>query len=231
MVLCYNLEKMSELGKIEKPSAESYKEGRKLYLVPLIYRAEEIESEYVVLFDKYWSQVEAQITNLESKLGPVRHIFHELVVSSGEGALNIVKELNEKVYGITKGKIEKGAELEATEDGEILTEFMDWSRCLSINLQNPRIISKIYDFYQESARKRLEFITKQIDGKIKANETAILFIREGIGIQFPADIQVFYVSPPALDELKRWLRDQQLKATQEKQTEAKPEPGTPSQPG
>ena len=34
-----------------------------------------------------------------------------------------------------------------------------------------------------------------------------MFIREGHQVQFPSDIQVFYVAPPALDEIKRWLRD------------------------
>jgi hypothetical protein len=34
---------------------------------------------------------------------------------------------------------------------------------------------------------------------------------EGHKVQFPSDIQVFYVSPPALDDLKRWMRDYEAK--------------------
>jgi hypothetical protein len=37
---------------------------------------------------------------------------------------------------------------------------------------------------------------------------AILFIMEGHMIQFPQDIEVFSVAPPALDEIHRWMRDQ-----------------------
>ena len=35
----------------------------------------------------------------------------------------------------------------------------------------------------------------------------MLFIREDHGVQFPSDVQIFYVAPPALDRLKRWIED------------------------
>ncbi len=31
-------------------------------------------------------------------------------------------------------------------------------------------------------------------------------MREGHQVQFPTDIEVFYVAPPGLDEIKRWIR-------------------------
>jgi hypothetical protein len=34
---------------------------------------------------------------------------------------------------------------------------------------------------------------------------------EGHALHFPEDIQVFYIAPPALDEIRRWLRDQEAK--------------------
>ena len=63
------------------------------------------------------------------------------------------------------------------------------------------------EFYIEASRKRYEHITKRIDETLKANEIAILFIREGHLVQFPEDVEVFSVSPPTLDEIRRWLRD------------------------
>ena len=36
-------------------------------------------------------------------------------------------------------------------------------------------------------------------------------------LQFPRDIQVFYVAPPALDEIHRWLRDQQERERRQQQ--------------
>ena len=34
-------------------------------------------------------------------------------------------------------------------------------------------------------------------------------MREGHQVQFPVDIQVFYVAPPGLDEIKRWVRERE----------------------
>jgi hypothetical protein len=39
----------------------------------------------------------------------------------------------------------------------------------------------------------------------------LLFIREGHLVQFPPDIDVFSVAPPALDEIHRWARDRAAK--------------------
>ena len=60
-----------ELGKIEKPAAEEYKEGRKLFFIPLIYRGVESPDDYLIKFNKYWEQVIKQIAELETKLGIV----------------------------------------------------------------------------------------------------------------------------------------------------------------
>jgi len=56
---------------------------------------------------------------------------------------------------------------------------------------------------------------------LKADETAILFIREGHAVQFPQDIEVFSVAPPALDEIRRWLRDRT--AAKESEADSQPE--------
>jgi hypothetical protein len=40
-------------------------------------------------------------------------------------------------------------------------------------------------------------------------------MRENHEVQFPPDIQVFYIAPPALDEMKRWLRERQGKPENE----------------
>jgi hypothetical protein len=34
-----------------------------------------------------------------------------------------------------------------------------------------------------------------------------LIINERHQVQFPADVDVFYVAPPALDQFRRWLDD------------------------
>jgi hypothetical protein len=54
-------------------------------------------------------------------------------------------------------------------------------------------------------------LAKKIDETLKPDEIGILIMRENHQMQFSADIQVFYVAPPALDEIKRWLRDREGK--------------------
>ncbi len=201
-----------ELGKIEKPPVENFKKGRKLIFVPVIYPAEGLPEEYLEKFNQYWEQVNKHIVDLTSKLGEVNAIFHELIAISGEDGVASLKDLDNQGYKISKTCIENKARFEALEDADLLTEFMDWSRCLVIGLQNPKVIAKIYDLYMEAGKKRNEAITKKIDATLKKNEIGIILMRENHQVQFPPDIQVFYVSPPALDDIKRWLRDREKKA-------------------
>ncbi|MFC2019446.1 hypothetical protein ACFLU4_05805 [Chloroflexota bacterium] len=206
-----------ELGKIEKPAAAEFKQGRKLCFIPIIYCPGEPPGGYRERFDRYWEQVTAQVADLELKLGKVSRIYHELVIAGGEEGLKAIKELNDKSYQVVKERTDKGARLEATEGEDVLTEFLDWSRCLAIGLQNQRVFTTVYESYSEAGRKRSAHIIKQIDGTLMADEMGILLMREGHRLQFPPDIEVFYVTPPALDEIKRWLRD----------SEAKPREDTP----
>ena len=204
-----------ELGKIEKPSAEKFIKGRKLYFVPLVYCGQESPDEYRDKYNSYWEQVEKQIAALEVKLGSVNRIFHELIPVDGEDGCAAVKDLNEKSYHITKVYLDKGARFESLEEGDLLAELMDWSQCLATGLQNQKVLARVYGFYMEVNKKRNEYLSRRIDESLGEDETGVLFMREGHQIQFPAGIQVFYVAPPALDDLKRWLRDLEAKPQQE----------------
>ncbi len=210
-----------ELGKIEKPSVEEFRKGRKLYFVPLIYRGQEFPDDYLKKFNRYWNQVEDKMSALELKLGKVNKIYHELIPASGEDGIKTVKELNDKSYEIIKNRLDKGAQLEAAEESALLTELMDWSRCLAVGLQSQKVFTTVYESYTEISKKRNEYIARQIDETLKADEIGILFMREGHEVQFPEDIQVFYIAPPALDEIGRWLRDREGKqpTKQEKEDE------------
>lgn len=204
-----------ELGKIEKPPVEKFKKGRKLYFIPLIYGGKDLPEDYLEKFNKYWEQVEKQVAELGEKLGEVRRVYHELVAVSGDEGSKAVKELSERSYKIVQACLGKKAKLEAVEDGDILSEFMDWSRCLIIGLQNPKVVSKVYDSYVEIGKKRNEYIARKIDKTLEENEIGVLFMGENHQVQFPSDIQIFYVAPPALDEIKRWLREREGKPSQE----------------
>jgi hypothetical protein len=204
-----------ELGKIEKPAVSSFKKGRKLFFVPVIYSNEVAAEGYKQNLTKYWEQIVKQLDELSLKLGQVNKIYHELIDAAGEKGAETMKELNESSYNLTKSLTDKKALLEALEDTDLLTEFMDWSRCLMIGLQNPKVMTKVYEAYVDTGKKRNEQITKIIDETLKENEIGVLMMRENHQVQFPPDIQIFYVSPPALDEIKRWLREQDRKIEKE----------------
>jgi hypothetical protein len=204
-----------ELGKIEKPAVESFEKGKKLFFVPVIYYGQGIPEGYKELLEKYWDQVAKQLDELTSKLGMVNKIFHELIDASGEQGASAIKGLNERSYNIIKQFMDQKAEMEALENSDTLTEYMDWNRCLMIGLQNPKVMTKIYDSYVESGKKRNEQIAKKLGESLKDNEIGVLMMRENHQVQFPPDIQVFYVSPPALDEIKRYVREQETRAAKD----------------
>lgn len=204
-----------ELGKIEKPPLENFKKGRKLFFVPVIYLTEGLPEEYVQKFNRYWEEVAKQIAELALKLGEATKVYHELVADAGESGVKSVKELNDASYKIVKACLEKKAQLEALEEADLLTEFMDWSRCLLIGLQNAKVVTKVYESYVETGKKRNEYIARKIDETLKEDEIGILLMRENHQVQFPTDIQVFYISPPALDDIKRWLRERENKPHEE----------------
>ena len=159
--------------------------------------------------------MEEQVANLEIKLGKVVRVYHELVPIGGTEGFEAIKELNERSYQAIKSRLDKGAQLEAVEESELLTAFIDWNRCLAVGLQNREVFIKVYEAYSEASKKRNEHIARQIDETLKAEEVGVCFMREGHQVQFPSDIQVFYVAPPSLDELKRWLRDREPKSPEE----------------
>jgi len=204
-----------ELGKIEKPAVEEYKVARKLFFVPLIFTPRDIQGELFEKVFRYWDQVDSQLTSLELKLGIAKKVYHELVPVGGEEGSKIIEELNSTSYGIVKARVDKGAELEPLEDADLLTESMDWTRCLAVGLQNAKVFDKVYQLYIEAQKKRNEHIAKMIDDTLQESEVGILLMREGHQVQFPADIEVFYVAPPGLDEIKRWLRTKEIEAEKE----------------
>ena len=101
----------------------------------------------------------------------------------------------------------RGAVLEATENLDVLLETLDLQRCLMMPLASPAVAAKLQDWYSESNRKRYEHIGAQLDATLGEDEVGLLLISERHQVQFPSDIEVFYVSPPALDEFRRWMQN------------------------
>jgi len=196
-----------QLGKIEKPEAKDFTSKRKLYLIPLIFSGKEAPPEYVEKFNLYWEQVGEHVTNLEAKIGKVSHIYHESIIQAGEDGLKAMEKLSPSSCHVAREKCQSGAMFEATEDKELADESMDWERFLLMGFISQKVAEMVSQFYVEALKKRYEHVARRIDETLKADEAGVLFIREGHMVQFPQDIEVFSVAPPALDEIHRWQRE------------------------
>ena len=197
-----------QLGKIERLEAEYFRQGKKIYLVPLVYCGKDAPDEYKEKCDCYWRQVTEQLANLAAKIGKVNRVYHESVFQCGEDGVKALERLNPASYRIAKTQCDDGAVFETIEERELLEEVMDWQRCLMLGFISGKVASKVSEAYVEAARKRNESMAKKISETLKNDEAGLLFVGEEHSLQFPGDVEVFTVFPPALDEIHRWLRDQ-----------------------
>lgn len=205
----------SELGRIERPLAEQFRGERKLYLVPLVFAPSNPDPEYADIYERYWSGVREHLLKLELRIGSVARVYHESVGRSGEEGLQEADRINPKSASIARGKVEAGASFEAVEEEELVAESFDWQRCIMVGLESRKVAELALKGYQEATRQRFEVIAQRIDQTLRPEESGLLFISEDHRVQFPSDIRVFYVSPPALDDIHRWLRDHRSRARRE----------------
>ena len=196
---------MTTLSQFPKPDAGQYSGRRKLFLVPTFAMYPGVEDEERGLLDRYWSEVRDHVHNLERSLGPVVRVYHESLFADGDDGMRLLEQLNPFGYSFISAMCQSTAELIVTEDRETVEEHFDWQRCLSIGLMSEAVRNAAVEGYRRTAQSRNEQVRERIDATLAEGETGSLFISEDHGVQFPADVQVFSVAPPALDALKRWL--------------------------
>jgi len=196
-----------ELGRVQRPPASQYDGRRKLLLVPLIYGPQADDPEGATVLQNYWDQMQTQVTALEEALGGLQHIYHESLTVGGNEGLEQLGKADLRSHGFISGKTVSGALLEPTEDMDVLLETLDLQRCMMIPLASTSVGSKLQEWHSESNRQRYDHIAANIDSSLGENETGLLLISERHQVQFPSDIEVFYVSPPALDEYRRWFNN------------------------
>ncbi len=196
-----------QLGRIERPEADQFQGKRKLLLIPLVFGTPEQLKEGQTLLQKYWVQMQSQVESLENRLGPVKRIFHENIAAGEDEGLLRLQAMDERSYKFVQSKCRNKAVLEATEDEGTLLEVVDLQRCLMLPLLSSRLTAKLHEWYFDGMNRRYEHIGKRIDESLGKNEVGLLLISERHQVQFPQDIEVFYVSPPALDEYRRWFQN------------------------
>lgn len=212
------------LSKFPKPEAEQYQGRRIIYLVPNFAFGPDAPKEAQDLLERYWSEVRDQIINLERSLGSVVHIYHETLFSDGHEGMTLLHGLNPKGHSFIKAMCSSTARLEATEDRALVEESSDWQRCISVGLLSEKVMKLALDGLQGVTQSRYQHMSARIDETLEEGEAAALFVREDHRIQFPPDVQVFYVAPPALDALKRWINDRLRSASP-----PSPQPPVPEQ--
>ena len=198
---------MSEqLGRIERPSLESYRGKRKLLLVPLLAMPPEDAEDGVAIVGRYWEQVQTQVTSLELGIGWVRHVYHETLPVGGEDGLQMLEASGEMgSHTLARTKCAVGAVLEEGEDAETLLETMDLQRCLMMPFASQKVAGQLQQWLGDAVRRRNEHFIQRIDETLGQDEVGLLLVNERHQLQFPQDIEVFYVAPPALDEYRRWV--------------------------
>ena len=195
-----------ELGRLERPAAQQYAGKRKLLLLPLIQAPGVEVAAAKELLDRFWEQARQQIASLEGGLGPLRHIFHETLTEGGESGLKQLEMSDSRSHRFVQEKCQDGASLVAIEEADLLMETLDLRRFLMMPLASQRVAQRIQEWFAESNRERYQHIAEQIDASIGEDQVGLLLISEGHQVQFPSDLEVFYVAPPALDDFRRWLQ-------------------------
>ena len=199
------------LGQVERPPADQFQGKKRLLLAPLMFAppvAQEGElSEGQVIYERYWDQVRTQVDALAVGLGGLHHVYHESLVEGGEEGLAQLLMADPKVHAMVQVRCQAGATLEATESIDLITEAIDLQRCLMIPFTSDSVAARIQAWHAEANHNRYQYIAQQIQDTLQADETGLLLINERHQVQFPTDIEVFYIAPPALDEYRRWVQN------------------------
>ena len=193
------------LSQIPRPSASSYEGKKNLFLVPNYVAAPGLPDDAQELIEKYWSEVRDSIGNLERSLGTVSKVYHEMICAEGNEGLQHLEVLNPTACTLARAMCQSTATMRELEDGELVAEHSDWQRVLTMGPASQKVLQTSLEGYQETLAARYKGIADRITEDLAVGDCAVLFIREDHQVQFPTEVQVFYVAPPSLDALKRWL--------------------------
>ena len=199
-----------ELTRITRPAAGNYDGKRKLLLAPLIHvpvPPDAMPPEGVEIMARYWEQVDVQVRAVQNALGSVTHVYHENTPDGGDDGLAYLEASGQASHALVKSLVDNEAILESTESMEILAETLDLQRCLMQPLMSPAVATRLQEWFAEANRRRYDYIAEAIDSTLPEDATGLLLINERHQVQFPTDLEVIYVAPPALDEFRRWLQN------------------------
>jgi len=198
---------MNELGKIDRPEAADFQYKRKIYFVRNLYLPSSASEKYRDIFKRYWNEVEEHLSKLEVA-GKVSKIFCESIYMSGEESLKVLNAMNARLEQIVKKRINAGAVFPPLEDEEIFGSYIDWSNCLIIARTNT-VHKTIHKFLKEAVSQRFEHVNSVLRENIGTGETGLLIMRDEDRefLKLSDDTELFLISPPAYDDLLKFIRD------------------------
>ena len=102
-------------------------------------------------------------------------------------------------------------------------------RCLMAGLVSPKVARQLQEWYADAEKRRYESIAQRINETLEANQVGLLVISQDHQVQFPEDVRVFYVAPPALNDISRWLREHSPAAAPQDTPDAEEPPPDPDE--
>lgn len=198
---------MTEIGKIDKPEVEQYKDKKKIYFVRNLYLPQNATDEYKKIYKRYWSEVGEHLDKLEAA-GKVSKIYCESIYMTGEKAMEVLKSMNTQLEKIVKQKIDAGAELLPLEDKELFGAYVDWNNCLML-VRTESVYETVHKLLKEAFEKRFGYIASILEETITGSDAALLIMRDGDHkfLDLPDDIELFNITPPAYDDLLKFISD------------------------
>ena len=198
---------MTKVGKIARPDASLYKDKKKIYFVRNLYLPKNASDDYKKLFYRYWDEVAEHVTKLEVA-GKVSKIFCESIYMTGEEAIQVLSAMNSGLEQLVKIKIDAGGSFLPLESKEIFSKYIDWYNCLAV-ARSPHVHEAIHAFLDETIKERFEHIKTVLKDNIADGEAALLIMRDEDRnyLELPDDIEMFFVTPPAYEDLMTFMRD------------------------
>ena len=218
-----------ELTRITRPATGNYQGKRKLLLAPVIHvpvPPDAMPPEGAQIMARYWEQVDVQVRAVQNALGSVSRIYHENTPEGGAEGLGYLEASGQASHALVRSLTETDATLEPVESMEIMAETLDLQRCLMQPLMSQSVATRLQEWFADANRRRYEFIAETIDSTLAEDETGLLLINERHQVQFPGDIEVIYVAPPALDEFRRWFQNWTEQLQREMAAQSSPQPET-----
>ncbi len=217
---------MVEFGKIDKPEASTFTSKRKLYMIPVL-PFEELVSKYgidIAKVERFWGEVREKIDYFITTYGKISILFIEGLDDEEKKGIEHFEKLGKESnhFKLIKTLIEEGAVVKGIDR----VSQIDRSRLL-IEEYSKSFLPQVQEFHKDYYGKDINFegwrdylikkikelqdemekTTTGIIQELPSDSNGVLIITDGRPIEFPEDMDVFQIRPPAFDEIERKIRE------------------------